>query len=168
MHRVYLSLGSNVNREQYITAALNALDDLFAPLIVSKFYDCEPVGFVGDNFLNLVVGFDCKESIAQLSHILREIEDKNDRVRTGPKFSARTLDIDILTYDDTIGVVNGVTLPRGEITKNAFVLLPLSDVAPEQKHPQLKKTYKRLWQEYDQGSQKLSLADFYWPNKDCN
>ncbi|WP_286235376.1 2-amino-4-hydroxy-6-hydroxymethyldihydropteridine diphosphokinase [Thalassotalea sediminis] len=162
MARVYVSLGSNINREYHIRRALDALASYFSPLILSKAYDCEPVGFIGDNFLNLVVGFDTDCSIAEITAILREIEDDNGRVRTGPKFSARTLDIDILTYDDVVGHVNGVTLPRGEITENAFVLLPLTDVAGEQLHPQLQKSYTEIWQAYDQASQKLSVIDFSW------
>jgi 2-amino-4-hydroxy-6-hydroxymethyldihydropteridine diphosphokinase len=65
------------------------------------------------------------------------------------------LDIDILTYGDFVGVEAGVELPRDEITKNAFVLLPLSGIAPAVLHPQLKKSYADLWVDYDQGSQSL-------------
>ncbi|OKY25276.1 2-amino-4-hydroxy-6-hydroxymethyldihydropteridine diphosphokinase [Thalassotalea sp. PP2-459] len=162
MHSVYVSLGSNINREYHITRALDALDKHFASLRVSQAYDCEPVGFIGDNFLNLVVGFDCDCAIAEITTILRKIEDDNGRVRAGPKFSSRTLDIDILTYDDLIGDFNGVTLPRGEITENAFVLLPLSNIAPNEVHPQLQKTYQQLWQQYDKQYQKLSAIEFNW------
>lgn len=162
MHKVYISLGSNINREKHITAALNALHESFSPLRVSKAYDCQTIGFTGDNFLNLVAGFDCACSVSELSEVLRKIEDDNSRTRTGPKFSSRTLDLDILTYGDVIGVIDGVTLPRGEITENAFVLWPLSDVAKDDLHPQLNKTYQTLWQEYDQTSQLLRPIDFIW------
>ena len=50
---VYVSIGSNINREHHITESL-ALNHRFAPLQISQFYDCEPVGFEGDNFLNLL------------------------------------------------------------------------------------------------------------------
>lgn len=165
MHSVYISLGSNINREYHINCALDALDKYFAPLRVSQAYDCEPVGFSGDNFLNLVVGFECIHSIDELAIILRKIEDDNGRVRTGPKFSSRTLDIDILTYDDVVDNVNGVELPRGEITENAFVLLPLSNIAPNELHPELQKTYHQLWQQYDKQHQQLSMIDFSWQAK---
>ncbi|MDP7593758.1 MAG: 2-amino-4-hydroxy-6-hydroxymethyldihydropteridine diphosphokinase [Litorilituus sp.] len=165
MHRVYVSLGSNINRCQHISAALDVLDRYFSPLIISNFYDCQPIGFDGDNFLNLVVGFDCADSIATLSEKLKVIEDDNGRIRTGPKFSSRTLDIDILTYDSVVGCVEGVILPRKEITENAFVLLPMSEVAAKAIHPVLKKTYQALWQQYNQQSQKLSLIDFTWRSK---
>jgi len=162
VRRVYVSLGSNINRKHHITAALNALDALFSPLVVSDAYDCQPIGFDGDNFLNLVAGFDTSRSVAELSAVLRKIEDDNNRTRTGPKFSSRTLDLDILTYGDAIGVIAGITVPRGEIIENAFVLWPLSDVARDELHPQLKKSYQVLWQEYDKSSQSLSKVDFTW------
>jgi 2-amino-4-hydroxy-6-hydroxymethyldihydropteridine diphosphokinase len=162
VRRVYLSLGSNINREQHITAALNALDALFSPLIVSDAYDCQPVGFDGDNFLNLVVGFDTSHSVAELSAMLTKIENDNGRLRTGPKFSSRTLDLDILTFGDEVGVISGVTVPRGEIIENAFVLWPLSNVAGDELHPQLNKTYQALWQAYDKNSQSLSRINFTW------
>ncbi|MDO6427945.1 2-amino-4-hydroxy-6-hydroxymethyldihydropteridine diphosphokinase [Thalassotalea sp. 1_MG-2023] len=165
MPRVYLSLGSNIEREQHISRALDALNNEFSPLSVSQAYDCEPVGFAGNNFLNLVVGFDCDCSIAEIATILRKIEDDNGRVRTGPKFSSRTLDIDILTFGKVVGTVDSVTLPRGEITENAFVLLPLSNVAPDELHPQLNKSYQQLWLHYDKQHQKLSAIEFNWQPK---
>tara|TARA_B110000014_G_C20121618_1_gene594655 strand:+ start:2865 stop:3386 length:522 start_codon:yes stop_codon:yes gene_type:complete len=165
VQRVYVSLGSNINREQNIVAALNALDVIFSPLIVSNAYDCKPIGFIGDNFLNLVAGFDTNFSVAQVASVLKQIEDDNERTRTGPKFSSRTLDLDILTYGSSVGVIDGVTLPRGEITENAFVLWPLSDVATNEIHPVLNKSYQTLWNDYDKSSQSLSKVDFKWDPK---
>ena len=162
MARVYLSVGSNIDRYRHITASLDALDDLFAPLIISRVYQSESVGFEGDDFLNLVVGFDCDLSVAELSKALRKIEDDNGRLRDGPKFSSRTLDLDILTYDDAGGVIDNVSLPRGELSKNAFVLLPMVDVAPDTLHPQLQRSYQELWDAYDQDSQQLWPVEFSW------
>ena len=78
---VYVSIGSNINREHHITESLKALNHRFAPLQISQFYDCEPVGFEGDNFLNLVVGFECDLSIAELAETLHQIELDNGRQR---------------------------------------------------------------------------------------
>ncbi|MGB0936052.1 MAG: 2-amino-4-hydroxy-6-hydroxymethyldihydropteridine diphosphokinase [Colwellia sp.] len=165
MQRVYVSLGSNINREQNIIAALDTLDLIFSPLVLSNAYDCKPIGFIGDNFLNLVAGFDTSFSLSKVASILRQIEDDNERTRTGPKFSSRTLDLDILTYGSIVGNIEGVTVPRGEITENAFVLWPLSDVAKNEKHPVLNKSYQTLWDEYDKSSQSLSKVDFNWQSK---
>ena len=162
MAYVFVSIGSNIDRYQHISASLDALQKHFSTLLISPVYESESVGFDGDDFLNLVAGFHCDLSLSQLAIILREIEQQNGRRRDGPKFSARTLDIDILTFDDMTGVIDGVELPRQEITENAFVLLPLSDIAPEQQHPLSKKTYASLWAAYDQSSQKLWAVDFRW------
>lgn len=162
---IYLSLGSNVDRHKNIRAALDALADLCGELQVSSVYESKSVGFDGSNFFNLVVGARTCLSIADLSEKLKRIEDDNGRKRSGPKFSPRTLDIDILTYDDVVGVESGIELPRAEITQNAFVLLPLAEIAPEVLHPQLQKTYRDLWQEYDQASQSLWAIDFEWQGR---
>ena len=162
---VYVSIGSNIDRFQHITASLNALSEHFGELALSRVYESESVGFEGDNFLNLAAGFTCMLEVSELSSLLRQIEHDNGRRRNGPKFGSRTLDIDILTYDNVVGVVDGVELPREEITQNAFVLLPLVDIGSEAKHPSVGKTYAQLWEEYDQGKQKLWAVSFEWQGR---
>lgn len=165
MTAIYLSLGSNVDRRKNIVAALDALVKLFGELQISSVYESKSVGFDGSNFFNLVVGADTVLSITELSETLKRVENDNGRKRNGPKFSPRTLDIDILTYGDFVGMENDIELPRAEITKNAFVLLPLAEIAPDVLHPQLQKTYCDLWQDYDQTSQSLWAIDFEWNGK---
>ncbi len=165
MTAIYLSLGSNVDRHKNITAALDALAALLGDLQISSVYESKSVGFDGSNFLNLVVGANTTLSIVELSETLKRIEDNNGRKRNGSKFSPRTLDIDILTYGDFVGVESDIELPRAEITKNAFVLLPLSEIAPDGLHPQLQKNYRDLWLDYDRASQSLWVIDFGWNGK---
>lgn len=165
MTEIYLSLGSNVNRHQHITAALDALSLLLGELRISSVYESKSVGFDGSNFFNLVVGANTALGIAELSEQLKKIEDDNGRKRHGPKFSPRTLDIDILTYGDFVGTDSGVELPRAEITKNAFVLWPLAEIAAESLHPVLRQTYADLWKGYDKLSQSLWTIDFEWKGK---
>lgn len=155
MAKVFLGLGSNIEAPLHIRRALTALKQQFGSLQVSPIYESEAVGFTGDNFLNLVVAVDTGLSVAKLHAALREIENINGRDRSAPKFSGRTLDIDILLYDDCVGDIDGVVLPRDEIIKNAFVLKPLCDLAPKLLHPQYKKTMTQMWSEYDQAKQKL-------------
>lgn len=159
---IYLSLGSNVDRHKHITAALDALTDMFGELTISSVYESRSVGFNGSNFFNLVVGANTDLPVGELSERLKKIENANGRLRNGPKFSPRTLDIDILTYGNFVGVQAGVELPRAEITQNAFVLLPLAEIAPDVRHPQLIISYASLWNAYDKTSQSLWPIHFEW------
>ena len=157
MAQVYVSIGSNIDKKKNISGCLKALAEHFGALVLSPIYESEAVGFEGDNFYNLVAKFKTSLSVGELNEQLKAIEDQYGRKRTGPKFSGRTLDIDILTYDDLVGDIDGVQLPRDEITKNAFVLLPMNDIAAEELHPELQVTYGRLWFFFDKESQSL------WP-----
>ena len=159
MARVYLGIGSNIDRHKHILAALCALRNEFGELIVSPVYESEAIGFSGDPFFNLAVGLDTELSVGALQQSMKGIEDQNGRVRGGPKFSSRTLDIDILTYDALVGEYDGVQLPREEILRNAFVLWPLSEIAAHEEHPQLKQTYQYLWSRYDKSKQALWPVD---------
>ncbi len=162
---IYLSVGSNIDRHKHIVAALDALENLLGELVISSVYESKSVGFDGSNFFNLVVGAKTELALDDLSEKLKQIEDENHRLRSGSKFSPRTLDIDILTYGDFVGVAEGMELPRAEITQNAFVLLPLMEIVPGGLHPRLKKTYAELWSVYDKDSQSLWAIGFEWRGK---
>jgi len=145
MSCVFLSLGSNINRHNNLSAGLTALREQFGALQLSPVYESEAIGFVGDNFLNLVVLLNTSLPLGKLSAFLKELEDQNGRQRAGPKFSSRTLDIDIVIYGEQCGKNEGITLPRPELYYNAFVLKPMSDLAPESIDPKTGKTYLALW-----------------------
>lgn len=164
MALIYISLGSNINREKNITAGLDALEQAFGPLVLSPVYESEAVGFAGSHFLNLVVSAHTELSVSQIDDTFKQIEADNGRIRGGAKFAPRTLDIDLLLYDDQI-TTTGVILPRDEILHNAFVLLPLADIAPELNHPLVNKSYQQLWLEFDKNSQQLWMVDFVWEPK---
>jgi len=161
MVTAYLSLGSNIDRYRHISAALDALTARFGGLVISPVYESEAVGFDGDNFLNLVVGIETDLPVGGLSAELKRIEDENGRLRSGPKFSARTLDIDVLTVDQLSGEHDGVLLPRDEVETNAFVLRPLADIAAGDIHPLTGLSYGAMWQAYSK-AQKLWAVDFTW------
>ncbi|WP_250656485.1 2-amino-4-hydroxy-6-hydroxymethyldihydropteridine diphosphokinase [Alkalimarinus coralli] len=161
MAKVYVSIGSNIDRELHVTVALDALQDYFGELQVSSVFESEAVGFEGDCFLNLVAGFETDLSVGELSRLLKQIESDNGRIKNAPKFCSRTLDIDILTYDDRVGETDGVDLPRNEILENAFVLWPLAELAAGCAHPKVGRTYSQLWAEFDR-SQTLRPIEFFW------
>lgn len=162
MSRVYLSLGTNIDRYKHITAALNSLSETFGAIDCSAVYESEAVGFEGSHFLNAVVAIDTTLSCGALNQWLKRLEDGYGRKRDVAKFSPRTLDIDILLFGDQVGDVDGVALPRAEITYNAFVLKPLAELAPDLMHPVLHQSMSALWQGFDQGSQLLWQVPFDW------
>lgn len=161
---VYISIGSNIDRERYVHAALDALTGWFGELDISPVYESEAVGFDGSPFLNLVVGVKTSQSVGELSRQFKQLEAENGRRPEALKFSARTLDLDILTYGEAVGRMDGVELPRAEILKNAFVLRPLADLAPTVKHPVCRKSYLELWQTYS-AVQRLWPVDFNWQGR---
>lgn len=160
MARIYISIGSNIDAEKNIRLAVNALKEHYGKLILSPVYESEAVGFDGDNFLNLVAGVNTDEDVHTVVNILRKIEDENGRDRSGPRFSPRTVDLDLLLYDDLILKEEGLELPRDEIIKNAFVLLPLEEIAPQLIHPVSGNTMCDHWMSFDQDSQKLWPIEF--------
>jgi 2-amino-4-hydroxy-6-hydroxymethyldihydropteridine diphosphokinase len=162
---VGLSLGSNQNADHYIVKALDALQLRFGELLISPVYESVAVGCIGRNFLNLVVVVETRQTLAQLSGWLKQLEDQHGRIRSAARFSARTLDVDILFYGSLTGIHEGIMLPRPEITENAYVLRPLADVAGDLLHPGLNISYARLWEEYNQQRQTLWPIDFQWQGR---
>lgn len=165
MATVYLSLGSNIDRAHNIRSGLEQLEREFGGLRLSPVYESEAVGFDGSPFFNLVVGIETDLPVVELAGRLRDIERAHGRVRGEKKFASRTLDIDILTYDRLIGDIGGVQLPRDEILKHAFVLRPLADLAPDERHPVLDKSYRDLLADTYFPGQALWAVPFDWPGR---
>jgi 2-amino-4-hydroxy-6-hydroxymethyldihydropteridine diphosphokinase len=157
--RVWLSLGSNIEPHRHIPLALKDLEAAFGALVVSPVYESEAVGFSGDNFLNLVVGLMTGLSAEVLMEQLRGIEIRHGRKRDAKGFNSRTLDIDLLTYGNQVIDTETLKLPRGEILKYAFVLLPLAEVAGDEVHPASGLTYRDLWSAFDRSAQNLWRVD---------
>jgi 2-amino-4-hydroxy-6-hydroxymethyldihydropteridine diphosphokinase len=149
MPRGYISIGSNIDRDKNILASLQALEHQFGKLTVSSIYESEPVGFSGDPFYNLVVGFDANQDVKEVAKQLRQIELDNGRTRNCQKFSARTLDLDLILYGDLIVNDGRLQIPRDEIERYAFVLEPLAEIAPTLQHPVNHTSYAELWERFD-------------------
>ena len=162
MTRGYISIGSNINKDEHIPASLRALEQTFGKLTVSSIYESEPVGFTGDAFYNLVVGFDSDLEVKAVAKQLRQIELDNGRTRDSRKFAARTLDLDLILYGDLIINDGRLQIPRGEIEHYAFVLEPLAEVAPNLKHPVSHVSYAELWDKFDKTEAKQKRVTPPW------
>ncbi|MDN3637582.1 2-amino-4-hydroxy-6-hydroxymethyldihydropteridine diphosphokinase [Simiduia curdlanivorans] len=165
MTDIFLGLGSNTDKHRNLCAGLDALALSFGELKISSVYESLPVGFDGRNFYNLVVAAKTELTLEDLSRRLKQIEDANGRLRDGPKFSPRTLDIDILTYGAVTGKFGDIELPRDEILFNAFVLKPLAEIAPDALLPGTQTRYATLWQNASI-EQQLWPVSFIWQGRE--
>ncbi|ABI57863.1 2-amino-4-hydroxy-6-hydroxymethyldihydropteridine diphosphokinase [Alkalilimnicola ehrlichii MLHE-1] len=161
MTRVYVSIGSNIEPDYHVRAAVRALRERFGELVVSPVYRNPAVGFDGNDFYNLAVGFDTDLEPEALADWFRELEAKYGRRRGEGKFAARTLDLDLLTWDQAVIDRPGLRLPRDEILRYAFVLKPLADIAGDEHHPELHRSYRDLWADFQgehEGMTRLELT----------
>jgi 2-amino-4-hydroxy-6-hydroxymethyldihydropteridine diphosphokinase len=159
MARAYVSIGSNINRESSIRAGVDALHNCYGPLIISRVFEGASVGFQGDNFYNLVVGFDTDEPAQIVARTLHDIEQACGRKRSTLRFGPRSLDLDLLLYDNLVIDESGLQVPRDDILNYAFVLQPLAEVAPHLRHPILGKCYADLWAAFDTSLKRLWPVD---------
>ena len=153
----YISIGSNIEREKNVRSSLITLEKQWGKLVVSSLYESEAVGFDGHAFYNLIVSFESDLDVKTIAKQLREIELAHGRTKNSQKFSARTLDLDLILYGDLIIQDERLQIPRDEIERYAFVLEPLAEIAANLKHPISKKTYAHLWDEFDKTNLKQHI-----------
>ena len=161
MNRAYLSVGSNIEPEKHLRMTLAELRERFGEITVSPVYRFPAEGFDGPDFLNLAVAIDTDLDPLALNAWLHALEDHHGRRRDVPRFSSRTLDIDIVLFGDL--VLNGpgnLEVPRPDL-KHAFVLKPLADIAPETRHPLLNKSLAQLWAEHPQHGAPMATAEIF-------
>jgi len=148
LHEVYLSLGSNEDPKHYLMLAIDALKDKFGEILLSPVYRTPAIGFEGPDFLNAAARIKTDIDVLELDAWLHQLEDRHGRKRDVPRYSSRTLDIDIIFFDDLIISGPGnLCIPRPEL-KQPFVLKPLADIAPNFRDPVSGKTLARCWAEH--------------------
>ena len=156
----YLGIGSNVNAERNVSAGITALRKAFGDVALSPVYRSTAVGFSGDDFINLAAGIETQMQPLELKEFLNQLEDRHGRKRDLPKFSDRTLDIDILLYDDLYLHSPALVLPRPEILEYAHVLKPLADLAPRLIHPVTHLSMADIWHDFEGNRSGLVAVDF--------
>ena len=145
----FISVGSNIDKEQHIPSSLKALENLLGHLVISSIYESAAVGFEGDSFYNLVVKFESELPAKDIAKQLRQLELEHGRSRESAKFSSRTLDLDLILYGKQIIRDGRLQIPRDEIERYAFVLEPLAEIAADETHPISGQSFGQLWQQYD-------------------
>lgn len=162
MTRVFVGIGSNIDREANVRAGVEELQSHYGDVRLSSVYETAAVGFEGEPFYNLVASFETDETLRHLIGILNQIEERHGRIRGGERFSSRTLDIDLLLYGDLVARGEGYHVPRDEISHYAFVLQPLAEMAPQLRHPQAGETFASMWAAFDKSEQDLEAITFAW------
>ena len=122
--KYFLSIGSNIEATKNIDFAIYQLGLILSNIEISSYYKNRAVGFEGDDFINLVIAGDSSLGFEELNINLKKIEDSSGRNRSAPKFSARTLDIDIVLQIDDDEII----FESDEISKYDFVSKPLKEL----------------------------------------
>ncbi len=145
MHRVYLGLGTNLgDRLANLQNAIQSLAPQVHLLTASPIYKTPPWGVLEQpEFLNQVIEGETPLEPSELLRFLKSIEKDLGRVAS-IRYGPRLIDLDILFYDDMVLDIPGLTIPHPQLTKRAFVLFPLADLAPDLQHPVNGKTVKQL------------------------
>ena len=156
MADAYVAAGSNVRPRESLRRALALLEGEFPGLRVSRAYSNPAVGFTGDDFINLVVGFPAALPTEDLLDRLKLIERACGREPGAPKWGPRTLDLDLLLHGDRTGRVSGKNLPHADLLTRAWVLGPLAELAPDLVHPVLGDRIDSLWSRFDRQAHPLT------------
>ncbi len=146
MHTAYLSAGSNLgNRQAHLERAVRSLKAAgIQPRRISSIFETEPVGFREQPwFLNVVLEVETLLTPDRLLASCQSIEAAQGRVRSF-RNAPRTLDLDILLYEETVLNDPRLVIPHPRLTERRFVLEPLAEIAPDALHPVLKKTIRSL------------------------
>jgi len=157
MSQLHLNIGSNQDRRKNIRLALGSLESNFTEITISSLFESPSEGFIGSNFYNIGVNVETDKNINDVVNILHSIENSLGRDRNLPKFSSRIIDLDLVLYDDDID--DKLNIPRRDILKYAFVLAPLSELNPDDIHPQERISYLDLWKEF-QSSKEFDLNQY--------
>jgi 2-amino-4-hydroxy-6-hydroxymethyldihydropteridine diphosphokinase len=159
MFDVFVAAGSNIEPLCYLRMALAELRRSYGPLRISPAYRNKAVGFDGDDFVNLVVGFRTSDPVDEVRTNLRRIEALCGRPEDAPKWAPRTMDLDILLYGQDVSDEPGLRLPRPDLVRRPYMLKPMADIAPGVVHPTLHQTMRELWQAFDGGSHEMAVLD---------
>jgi len=157
-HKVFIGIGSNIDRKQNISAAITALQKQFNELQLSSVYETTAMGIKNtDNYYNLVVGFKTDLSPEKINTLLKKIEKRSGRRHK----RACPLDLDLLLYDDLIIHNDGLDIPRQDIINYAYVAVPLAEIIGDQRHPETGNSFHEHGQSEHIVDQVIKKIDCY-------
>ena len=162
MTAVYVAAGSNVEPIANLRRALGVLAAHYPGLRVSRAWRNRAVGFEGDDFVNLAVGFETCDDVRTMLGRLHEAEAACGRARNAPKWAPRSMDLDILLYGDMVCDEPGLVLPRPDLTRRAYMLGPMAELAPDLMHPLERATMAELWSRFDRDAHPMETVDLGW------
>ena len=159
MSRVAVSIGSNLERERNVKDALSALGKTFGELLRSPVYESAAYGFDGPPFYNLVVVFETPLDVRAVRAKIQAIENLQGRKIGENRSGSRSLDLDLLLYDDAVFHDQGLDVPRREIFEHAYILKPLADLLPAAHHPVTGESFADVWLRLGSRQEALSVVD---------
>jgi len=152
---VYVAAGSNITPERNLERAVAQLAGEFPGARFSPWYRNRAVGFAGEDFINLVAGFDTVLPLREVLTRLRAIETLCGRPPDSPRWAPRSMDLDVLLYGDLVCDEPELKLPRPDLLRRAYMLGPLAQLAPAVVHPTAHATIGELWRGFDQSAHPL-------------
>ena len=159
MARVAVSIGSNLERERNVKDALAALGKTFGELSCSPVYESAAYGFDGPPFYNLVVVFVTPLDVHAVRAKIQAIENLQGREIGEDRSGSRSLDLDLLLYDDAVFHDQGLDVPRREIFEHAYILKPLADLLPAAPHPVTGESFADIWFRLGSNQETVSVVE---------
>lgn len=160
MHvRAYISGGSNIDPEVNLALAARELKGAFPGARFSRCYRNRAVGFDGPDFINFAAALPLATGPEELRNSLQRIETLCGRAPGAPRWEPRSMDLDVLMVDELVFELPGLTVPRPDLLKRAFMLGPLAEIAPALLHPLRGQSIGELWARFDQAAHPLVPVD---------
>jgi len=159
LNTAYLSLGSNIEPEENMVAAVKLLAKMTHLVAVSPVWESKPIGFTNQpSFLNAAAivetGLDAEQLVENVAHT---IEKRLGRIRQPNKNAPRTIDIDLILFDHQIFELNHRHIPSPELLERPFVAIPLAAIAPDVRHPETGQTLQDIAESFDVAPEDIQL-----------
>ena len=155
---VVFSLGSNIDPASHLAYALNEIDQKYGLVKVSHVYETSPVNLKKQPaFWNMVAAVETSDPPIQIKKWLTGLEKKGGRVRKGNPNGPRTLDVDLILWNESLVTNQKFLIPHPDIAQKAFVLFPLTEIFPSLKHPRLNLSYLEMAARFNDSNQKIKM-----------